>query len=648
MPINDYFQEYGPMHRRRLEGELPVDDPAHQRPPRRRLEGELPVDDPAYQRPPRRRRSVRRRTSPLQLGLGLLLFLGVATLILPYGLSLFFVGQAMPGVSVQGVPVAGQNEEAINIALEARYADFMRQPLTLSYAGQTWAPTLEQLGVQLDTAQTTAAALELGRHGDPITRLQDLWRLWRHGLDLAPRLVIDQRQMQDYLLNLAPTIEQAPRDAALSLTTGKIIGTPSATGRQLLVDDNTAEITLALRTLTSQQVTLRTRLLEPTVDDKALQVAEARARKMLSSPLKLTHGERDWVWDQERLAELLAVESVGERLIVQVDEEQLTKAVERLAQFVDSGSAEPRLRFTNDVVQIVQPGQIGWQLRQAEAAQVISTTLSQRQSAARTVALPVDDIQPQISAANLGELGIQELVGEGQSSFAGSAQYRITNIKAGAARMDGVLIAPDEEFSFNTQLGDVNAENGFVEGYAVIGNRTRLEWGGGVCQDSTTVFRAAFWAGLPITERHAHPFYISWYDRFGFGDYGDGAGLDAAIFTGVSDLKFVNDTGNWLLMHAEADEANQILTVRLYGTKPNRTVTTRGPHISNEVAAPATPVYVDDPTRAAGTIYQSDVARNGRDILVERVILEDGFEVRRDSFFTRFKAWPNVFVRGTG
>jgi vancomycin resistance protein YoaR len=214
--------------------------------------------------------------------------------------------------------------------------------------------------------------------------------------------------------------------------------------------------------------------------------------------------------------------------------------------------------------------------------------------------------------------------------------------------MDGVLIAPGEEFSFNTQLGEVDAANGFVEGYAIIGNRTQLEWGGGVCQDSTTVFRAAFWAGLPITERHAHTFYISWYDRFGLGPNGDGQGLDAAIFTGVQDLKFLNDTGNWLLMQATVDDAAQVLTVRLYGTKPNREVRLEGPFIDNVVPAPNQPVYIDDPARPSGTLYQSDVARSGRDIVVYRVVVENGVEVAREQFFTRFKAWPNIFVRGTG
>jgi vancomycin resistance protein YoaR len=124
--------------------------------------------------------------------------------------------------------------------------------------------------------------------------------------------------------------------------------------------------------------------------------------------------------------------------------------------------------------------------------------------------------------------------------------------------------------------------------------------------------------------------------------------MDATIYTGVQDLKFRNDTGNWLLMEATVDQANQVLTVRLYGTRPNRTVTLRGPTIDNVVQPPAKSVYVDDATVPAGTVKQTDVARRGMDIAVERIISENGVEQKPEVFFTRFKAWPNVFVRGTG
>jgi vancomycin resistance protein YoaR len=635
MPIDDYYQEYGPIQRRRSQGQPTTD--------------ELPTEPPPVPPAPRpRRRPTRRRrrgwVAPALL-LGLLL---LVPLMLPYALQLFYRDTALPGVSIQGQPVSGRSGGAISAELGQRYAAFLSQPLTLSYGGQSWHPSLAELGLRLDTGAMAQQAISAGRRGDPITRLREIWSLYRGGLDITPRVVADQRVLQNYLLRIAPEIEQPPQDAALSVAAAKLVGTPSTPGTQLLVDATANDVLLAVRDLRPQDIPIRTRKLSPLVGDGALITAQARAAELLQSPIEFVRGEQRWVWTPDKLAELLRITPGPGGLEVRVDADRLAQAVEGLSQQVDTGTAEPRLRFSDGKVKIVKEGKPGWRLKQEEAAAAIARLLTVGKPTTRTLDLPVEQLTPKITAATIGTLGIKELVGEGLSSFVGSAAYRITNIKAGAARMDGVLIAPGEEFSFNRQLGEVDAANGFVEGYAIIGNRTQLEWGGGVCQDSTTVFRAAFWAGLPITERHAHAFYISWYDMFGLGPQGSGQGMDASIYTGVNDLKFVNDTGNWLLMQADVDEARQVLAVRLYGTNPGRTVRLEGPTIANEVSAPSEPVYLDDSSLPAGTVHQSDTARGGRDITVNRVILKGGAELSRDSFFTRFRAWPNIFVRGTG
>lgn len=577
-----------------------------------------------------------------------LLLLGGAILLLPYSLNLIAPDTALTGVNVQGQPVTGMDAQNIEVLLRERYAAFLQQPISLVFAGQTWQPSLSDLGARLDTEAVTAAAMAAGRRGDPFSRLRELWVLWREGLELSPHVVVDQQDLQAYLLSLAPQIERPPQDAALSLAEARVVGTPASSGLQLLADATANDILLALRNLQPQAVAVRTRMLEPSVGDNALLEAQGQAVAILAQPIEMRRGEQRWVWAPERLAELLAVQPLDGRLALEVDQERLARAVEGLAQLVDSGTAEPRLRFEDGALRIVEEGRPGWRLRQEEASAQIAALLLRSVTTTRTLELPGDQLLPLITAESLPKLGITTLVAEGRSSFSGSAAYRITNIRAGARRMDGVLIAPDEEFSFNRQLGEVDAANGFVEGYAIIGNRTQLEWGGGVCQVSTTVFRSAFWAGLPISERHAHAFYISWYDRFGLGPNGDGQGLDAAIYTGVADLKFVNDTGSWLLLQTVMDEANQVLTVRLYGAAPTRQVQLAGPLVSNQVRAPGEPVYVDDPSLPAGTLRQTDVARSGRDITVERIILEDGVEVSREIFLTRFRAWPDIFVRGTG
>jgi vancomycin resistance protein YoaR len=626
-----YYQEYGPISRRRATGELGVEEP----PPE--------LEPPP--RPPLRQRRARRKRSRAPLGVLLFLVVGAIALALPYAANLLAGDQALAGVSLQGQPIGGMARDGIRQMLEQRYGPFTHAPVTISFEGHTWTPTLDQLGARFDLDQVADDVLAAGHRGDPIARIMELWSLAQGGLDVSPRLTIDASQLQAYLSGLAPEVERPPRDAALSLAAGKVIPTRAQPGRQIMVDATAIDVMRALQKLTPQQVVLRTRTLDPIMGDAGIAQAVQDAKALLKTPLVLRRGEQSWTWDSEKLAELLVLRSANGRMTVAIDHDRLARAVEKLAQVADSPSAEPRVAFRNGKPTITQPGQTGWRLQQPAAADAISTTLALGQ---RAIELPAEELTPQVTAKTLPGLAITDLVGEGKTSFAGSADYRITNIKAGAARMNGVLIPPDAEFSFNTQLGAVDEANGFVEGYAVIGNRTQLEWGGGVCQDSTTVFRAAFWAGLPITERHAHPFYISWYNDFSYPNGASGPGMDATIYTGVSDLKFKNDTGHWLLMEALVDEDNQVLTVRLYGTKPNRTVSISGPQIDNEVPPPSNPVYLTDSSLPSGTLKQTDHARKGMDIVVYRVLTENGVQKQPEQFFTRFKAWPDVYVRGAG
>jgi vancomycin resistance protein YoaR len=633
-----YYQEYGPISRRKAAGTLNDEETQLDFGPQPEIVP-LPLE-----RPTRRRVARRKRTGGL-LGLLLLVLAGAGLfLALPYAVNLFAGDRAMDGVSLQGRSIAGMSRAEIRALMEQRYATFLRAPVTITFEGRSWTPTPQQIGLGFDLDRAAEQALAAGHRGGPIERVQELWAIWQGGLDVAPRLSVDAGRLQAYLTGIAAELEQPPRDAALSFAEGKVLPTAARPGRQALADASAIDIMRGLQTLAPQNVVLRTRTLTPTLTDAGMASAIADARALLAGPLVLRRAEQSWTWQPNKLAELLAIKAEHGTMTVEVDPDRVARAVEKLAQLVDTGSAEPRVAFHGGKPKITQPGQTGWQLKQPEAVAAISQALRQPR---REIALPVQELTPQVTAKTLPGLGIGELVGEGRSSFEGSADYRITNIKAGAARINGVLIPPGSEFSFNTQLGEVDDSNGFVKGYAVIGQRTQLEWGGGVCQDSTTVFRAAFWAGLPITERHAHPFYISWYDDFSFPNE-SGPGLDATIYTGVSDLKFMNDTGHWLLMEATADEAAQVLSVRLYGTKPNRSVSVRGPEVGNVVPPPDEPVIVTDNSVPAGTVKQTDTARKGMDITVYRVITENGVEKPPEPFFTRFKAWPNVYVKGTG
>ncbi|OGN03085.1 MAG: hypothetical protein A2651_03670 [Candidatus Yanofskybacteria bacterium RIFCSPHIGHO2_01_FULL_42_12] len=182
------------------------------------------------------------------------------------------------------------------------------------------------------------------------------------------------------------------------------------------------------------------------------------------------------------------------------------------------------------------------------------------------VNLPVELIEPAITLERINELGITTLIGRGESNFKGSSQARIHNIKIGSVKHNGTILKPGEEFSFNSILGEVNEQNGFESELVIKGGKLIRELGGGLCQVSTTLFRSAIMAGLPILERRPHSFPVRYYDPQGF---------DATIYPGSVDLKFKNDTTNYILIQSRIEGTKLIFDI--YGPDDGRKIVLEGP-----------------------------------------------------------------------
>lgn len=221
--------------------------------------------------------------------------------------------------------------------------------------------------------------------------------------------------------------------------------------------------------------------------------------------------------------------------------------------------------------------------------------------------LEIDEIEPEVTSEKANNLGINNLLARGESNFAGSPQFRAHNIGIGSKVFSGVLLKSGEEFSFNKLLGKVDAATGYQQ-ELVIKNGTLIpEYGGGLCQVSTTLFRAAAAAGLPILERHPHSLPVRYYNPQGF---------DATIYPGVSDLRFKNDTQAYILIQSKI--VNSKIYFEIYGTKDNRKVVIDGPH-------------------------QYDIQPDGamKAVLTRTVTYPDGKEIK-DTFRSNYKS-PSLF-----
>ncbi|OGG14392.1 hypothetical protein A2773_00645 [Candidatus Gottesmanbacteria bacterium RIFCSPHIGHO2_01_FULL_39_10] len=237
-------------------------------------------------------------------------------------------------------------------------------------------------------------------------------------------------------------------------------------------------------------------------------------------------------------------------------------------------------------------------------------------------------------------MGIRELIGVGRSKFAHSIPGRIHNVALAASRINGRLIPPGATFSFNEALGDVSASTGFQPAYIIKDGKTVLGDGGGVCQVSTTLFRAALNAGLPIVERWAHAYRVGYYEQ------DSKPGFDATVYAPGVDLKIKNDTGNNILIQAITDKVNASLTFEFYGTSDGRTVDISAPKIYSE-SPPPPDLYQDDPTLSNGEVKQTDFAAWGAKAEFNYKVIKNDETVFEKRFFSNYRPWQAVFLRGT-
>ena len=283
---------------------------------------------------------------------------------------------------------------------------------------------------------------------------------------------------------------------------------------------------------------------------------------------------------------------------------------------------------------------INFEELEGKLRQSIPDLIKNKKSNIARVDIPIRITEPNVTTKEANDLGIVEIIGEGKSTFFGSIPNRAHNIFLAASRISGILVAPNEEFSFNKALGDISKFTGYKEAYIIQNGKTVLGDGGGVCQVSTTLFRAILNSGLPITERHAHAYRVGYYEQ------DSPPGFDATVFSPSVDLKFKNDTGTHILIQSYVDPSNMSLTFTLFGKKDGRQVSISKPIITNVSAAPA-PLYQDDPNLQKGIVKQVDFAAPGGRSQFSRTVTKEGKVIISDTFVSSYRAWQAIFIRGT-
>lgn len=249
-------------------------------------------------------------------------------------------------------------------------------------------------------------------------------------------------------------------------------------------------------------------------------------------------------------------------------------------------------------------------------------------------------LYPQKQLKDVNSYGIEEYLGEGKSDYSHSIPNRIYNLSLAASRVSGSLLPPGQIISYNKLVGEVSAKTGYRPAYVISQGRTVLGDGGGVCQVSTTFFRGAMAIGLPIVERKAHSYRVSYYENDAK------PGLDATVFAPSVDLKVKNDTPSYIAVIAENDVKNKILRFKFYGKSDGRVATITEPVVW-DVTRPPPPIYEEDPTLKQGVTKQVDFAVGGAKSKFTYTVKRNGEVIYEKTFLSVYRPWPAVYKVGT-
>ncbi|MEE8120890.1 MAG: VanW family protein, partial [Anaerolineales bacterium] len=498
----------------------------------------------------------------------LVLFTGFVIFLL--GTRLFLFNRALPGVYLHDVNLSGMSPDEIVAALDPVLIYPESGAIVLRDADRNWMAKPAELGVSIDLHEIASNALAVGRQGTFLERLQQQVDAWYQGYAITPVILFDQVVGTFYLQAIAAVVDQPTIEAALQIEGTQVLVSPGQIGRSVDIIGTLDALKEPFGSMHDAVIPVVIEETPPIVLD-ASSAAES-ARGILGEPLRITaDGAEDLVLEPSELAPMIRFEVKGDvadsAYAVQLDPELLaTVLAPRIAE-LERKPENARFIFNDETreLDLLQPAVIGRNLDIAASIETINTGISE---GLHVIELTFEYEEPAVgSDSTAQELGISEDVSVVSTYFPGSSSERIQNIKTASSVFHGLLIPPGETLSMSDALGDISLDNGYAEALIIFGDRTIKGVGGGVCQVSTTLFRAVFFGGYEIVERHPHAYRVGYYEG---GPGSPGPGLDATVFVPLVDFKFRNDTSNWLLMETYI-YGNQLLW-KFYSTSDGRSV----------------------------------------------------------------------------
>lgn len=585
----------------------------------------------------------------IKIGLGfLILILGCAIFIAAFKVA--YAQKVLPHVSVGETDLGGKTKSEVRAILDQKIRDSQSQTLKLYYTDKSWELKNQELSVNYDLDKSVKNVWDVGHGGV-------FWQDW-YQLLVSPFVSLqakaDYKLKSDVLDSKITVIKKAVnrsyKDATLSIQDGQVSVISEEIGLEIKEKKFREALDGSFSGINFKPLEVPVDRQEPKVDAKIAAKAIDEIRAIIAYPIEATANDKTYTITKDQIGSWLDFQPAavigGDSgqgtqdshlvydLKVKISDQKLDDFIKKnLSSRFTLEPQDAKLGISGGKVVVTQKDVIGSQLDEAQTKTLFLAAI--KKNVPRAVTLPVEVKEATIREDNITELGIVEKIGEGTTSFAKSPSNRIHNINVGVGTLNGAFIKPGESFSTIGKLGNIDASTGYLPELVIKDNKTIPEYGGGLCQVSTTLFRTALNAGLTIEERQNHSYRVSYYEP--------PIGLDATVYSPKPDLKFKNDTPGYILIQGFTSGSK--ITFQFFGTADGRTTKIDGPTVYNYVSPPDS-IYEETTDLAPGETVQVEKAHTGATAKAVYHVYRGGKEINNQEFISVYKALPAVYRVG--
>ncbi|MDA3839467.1 MAG: VanW family protein [Patescibacteria group bacterium] len=570
-----------------------------------------------------------------------------------------YTDKIYPGVYIGNLDLGGKTLIEAEKILNSKINSLDQNGVVFSYQNKQTKifPTLSSVEgdlayqiINFNIDSSIKEALKLGREDTPIINLKNKINLFTNKKQTPLFFSLNKEEIYKILKSNFEKFEVVPANASLQYEDKEFTIKEEKFGN--VIDYNLAIINLEnnLKYFDSSNIQLISKIEKPTIHKNQTTGLEKEAEKIIeNAPLiikfdsekidnKLAKDD-SWTIDKETLAGLLDLKSTfdpsveKEKIFVSFSESKVKSYFEE--NIFNETKIEPqnaKFEIKDGRVVEFQQSKDGLEVNFDASFNLLENKFIGEGE--KNITLAITELKSKLRTQNVNDIGINELIGTGHSDFSGSPSNRIHNISTGAAAINGLIIKPDEEFSLMTALGEIDGDSGYLQELVIKGNETIAEYGGGLCQIGTTLFRTVLQSGLPVTMRRNHSYRVSYYEP---------AGTDATIYDPWPDFKFINDTKDNILIQTRIEGDD--IYFDFWGTRDGRIVELTDPTIYN-ITKPGPTKLIETLNLPVGEKRCTEHAHNGADAYFDYTVTYDEENVVEKRFTSHYVPWQEVCLIG--